>query len=52
MTDKISEKLHEILVKLNKLGNIERTMSNLCLKMASVEGDIAKLNADTRATNT
>jgi len=49
MTDKMSEKLDEILLKLNKLDSIETTLSNLCSKMAIVEGDISKLKDDARA---
>ena len=52
MTDKMSEKLDEILVKLNKLDSIETTLSSLCSRMAIVEGDISKLKADTCGTNT
>ena len=42
MTDKMSEKLDEILLKLNKFYSIETTPSNLCSKMAIVEGDISE----------
>ncbi|XP_068697353.1 uncharacterized protein [Montipora foliosa] len=52
MTDKMSEELDEILMKLNKLDSIETTLSNLCSKMAIVEGDISKLKADARGTDT
>ena len=52
MTDKMSEKLDEILLKLNKLDSIETTLSKLCSKMAIVEGDISKLKADARGTDT
>ena len=52
MTDKMSDKLDEILVKLNKLDSIETILSNLCSKMAIVEGDISKLKADARGTDT
>ena len=52
MTDKLSEKLDEILGKLNKLDSIESTLNNLCSKMAIVEGDILKLKADARGTDT
>ena len=53
MTDKMSEKLDEILEKLNKLDSIESTLNNLCLKMAIVEGDISKLKTDlARGTDT
>ena len=52
MTDKMSEKLDEILLKLNKLDSIETTLSNLCSKMVIVEGDISKLKDDARGTDT
>jgi len=52
MTDKMSEKLDEILLKLNKLDSIETTLSNLCSEMAIVEGDISKLKADASGTDT
>ena len=40
MNDNMLEQLDEILVKLNMLHSIKSTLSNLCSKMASVEGDI------------
>ena len=46
------EKLDEILGKLNKLDSIESTLNILCSKMAIVEGDISKLKADARGTDT
>ena len=52
MTDNVSEKLDEILGKLNKLDSIESTLNNLCSKMAIVEGDISKLKAGARGTDT
>ena len=52
MTDKMPEKLDEILVKLNKLDSIGTTLSNLSSKMATVEGDISKLKADAGGTET
>ena len=52
MTDKMSEKLDEILGKLNKLDSIESTLNNLCSKMAIVEGDISKPKTDARGTGT
>ena len=52
MTDKMTEKLDEILITLNKLDSIETTLSNLCSKMAIVEGNISKLKADARGTDT
>ena len=52
MTDKMSEKLDETLGKANKLESIESTLNNLCSKMAIVEGDISKLKADARGTDT
>ena len=52
MTDKMTEKLHEILITLNKLDSIETTLSNLCSKMAIVEGNTSKLKADARGTDT
>ena len=52
MTDKVSEKLDEILGKLNKLDSIESTLNNLCSKMAIVEGDTSKLKAGARGTDT
>ena len=52
MTDNMSEKLDEILVKLNTLDSIETTLSNLCSKVAIEEGDISKLKADVRGTET
>ena len=52
MTDKVSEKLDEILGKLNKLDSIESTLNNLCSKMAIVEGDISKLKAGACGTDT
>ena len=52
MTDKMSEKLDEILGKLNKLDSIESSLNILCSKMAIVEGDILKLKADARGTDT
>ena len=52
MTDKMSEKLDEILMKLNKLDSIKTTLSNLCSKMAIAEGDILKLKADAYGTDT
>ena len=51
MTDKMSEKLDEILMKLNKLDSIKTTLNNLCSKMAIEEGDISKLQADARGTD-
>ena len=48
MTDTMSEKLDEILGKLNKLDSIESTLNNPCSKMANVEGDISKRKADVR----
>ena len=52
MADKMSEKLDEIFGKLNKLDTIESTLNDLCSKMAIVEGDISKLKADARGTDT
>ena len=52
MTDKMSEKLDEILGKLNKLDSIESTLNNLCSKMAIVEGEILTLKADAHGTDT
>ena len=52
MTGKMSEKLDEILMKLNMLDSIETTLSNLCSNMAIVEGDMSKLKADASGTDT
>ena len=48
----MSEKLDEILGKLSKPDSIESTLNNFCSNMAIVEGDISKLKAGARGTNT
>ena len=50
MSEKWTEKLDEILVKLNKLDSIETTLNNLCAKMTIVESDVSKLKDGARVT--
>ena len=50
MSEKWTEKLDQILVKLNKLDSIETTLNNLCAEMTIVESDVSKLKDGARVT--
>ena len=50
MSEKWTEKLDEILLKLNKLDSIETTLNNLCAKMTIVESDVSKLKDGAHVT--